>query len=681
MQKIYRKNQEGESMTKLKSIRTKLSLAFGLLILMVCAGLGLITYIQSSSAISSQVDESLEQLTREASKLVKGRTDLHLNALEVAAESDLIKSETIAIDEKLDFLKREVERSGHLSMAVVDINGNGLNTKGETVSVSEREYFKKAMSGEKSVTDPMVNKIDGSIIVMYAVPIKNGSAVKGVLLAGRDGNELSDMVDDIKFGENGEAFMIGKDGTTVAHPNRELVLNMDNDLENVSSDAGLQSLVELEKQMIEGKTDTGEYEYNGITKYMAFTPIEGTNWFLALTSPKSEAMEKVNKITNIIISVSIGFIVVGILVTIVISASISKPIKMASDHLQVLSTGDFTKDIPSKLLKMNDEVGILANAMNTMQQSLSGLIRNVAGESTEVTYMPGQISNEIIELNKSIEEITATTEELSASTEETASATEEMNVTSSEIEGAVQSVANKSQEGAVTANSMNDMAESMKEDAVNSKKEAIEIYERTKTSMENAIKQSKAVEQINVLSEAILEIASQTNLLALNAAIEAARAGEAGKGFAVVADEIRTLAVNSQNTVSRIKEVTQLILVAVNNLSASAHEIMEFIDGKLLKDYDTLVDSSELYSHNSSKINDMVTDFSAASEEILVSMQNMVHALNEVASASTEGAQGATNIAQSTTSIAQMSGEVSKLSESAKEKSNMLIEAVSKIKL
>ncbi|WMJ77752.1 MULTISPECIES: methyl-accepting chemotaxis protein [unclassified Sedimentibacter] len=668
-------------MTKLKSIRTKLSLAFGLLILMVCAGLGLITYIQSSSAISSQVDESLEQLTREASKLVKGRTDLHLNALEVAAESDLIKSETIAIDEKLDFLKREVERSGHLSMAVVDINGNGLNTKGETVSVSEREYFKKAMSGEKSVTDPMVNKIDGSIIVMYAVPIKNGSAVKGVLLAGRDGNELSDMVDDIKFGENGEAFMIGKDGTTVAHPNRELVLNMDNDLENVSSDAGLQSLVELEKQMIEGKTDTGEYEYNGITKYMAFTPIEGTNWFLALTSPKSEAMEKVNKITNIIISVSIGFIVVGILVTIVISASISKPIKMASDHLQVLSTGDFTKDIPSKLLKMNDEVGILANAMNTMQQSLSGLIRNVAGESTEVTYMLGQISNEIIELNKSIEEITATTEELSASTEETASATEEMNVTSSEIEGAVQSVANKSQEGAVTANSMNDMAESMKEDAVNSKKEAIEIYERTKTSMENAIKQSKAVEQINVLSEAILEIASQTNLLALNAAIEAARAGEAGKGFAVVADEIRTLAVNSQNTVSRIKEVTQLILVAVNNLSASAHEIMEFIDGKLLKDYDTLVDSSELYSHNSSKINDMVTDFSAASEEILVSMQNMVHALNEVASASTEGAQGATNIAQSTTSIAQMSGEVSKLSESAKEKSNMLIEAVSKIKL
>ncbi len=668
-------------MTKLKSIRTKLSLAFGLLILIVCAGLGLITYVQSSSAISSQVDESLAQLARESSKLVKERNDLHLNTLEVAAESDLIKSDTIAIDEKLNFLKREVERSGHLSMAVVDVNGNGLNTKGELVSVSEREYFKKAMSGENSVTDPMVNKIDGSIIVMYAVPIKNGSAVKGVLLAGRDGNELSDMVNDIKFGENGEAFMIGKDGTTVAHPNRELVLNMDNDFENVSSDAGLQSLVELEKQMVEGKTDTGEYEYNGITKYMAFTPVEGTNWFLGLTSPKSEAMEKVNKITNIIISVSIGFIVVGILVTIVISASISKPIKLASEHLQVLSTGDFTKNIPSKLLKLNDEVGILANAMNTMQQSLGGLIRNVAGESTEVTYMLGQISNEIIELNKSIEEITATTEELSASTEETASATEEMNVTSSEIEGAVQSVANKSQEGAVTANSMNDMAESMKENAANSKKEAIEIYERTKTSMENAIKQSKSVEQINVLSEAILEIASQTNLLALNAAIEAARAGEAGKGFAVVADEIRTLAVNSQNTVSRIKEVTQLILVAVNNLSASAHEIMGFIDGKVLKDYDTLVDSSELYSHNSSKINDMVTDFSAASEEILVSMQNMVHALNEVASASTEGAQGATSIAQSTTTIAQMSGEVSKLSESAKEKSNTLIEAVSKIKL
>lgn len=668
-------------MTKIKSIRTKLSLFFGALLLILCIGLGAITYMKSSNALLSQVNESLTQLTKESSKLVKERVNLHLNTLESVAESNFIGSDTLSLDEKIIFLKKEVERSGHLSICIADMEGNGKNTNGETVDISERDYFLKAMAGERSVTDPMVSKVDGSVVVLYVVPIKDGNVIKGVLFAGRDGNELSNIVDDIEFGEHGEAFMINKEGTTVAHPNKELVLNMDNDFENVLNDEGLQSLVELEKQMVDGKSGIGEYEYDGITKHMAFAPVEGTNWSLALTSPKSEVMEKVYELTTAIIVVSVIAIVIGIAVTILIAAGISKPIKLASDHMQILSTGDFTREVPSKMLKMNDEVGILARAVDVMQQSVGNLIRDVAGESSEVSQMLTQISYEIVELNKNIEEITATTEELSASTEETASATEEMNATSSEIGNAVQSVAIKSQEGAVTANNMNDMAENMKKSAIGSKKDAIEVYEKTKSSMEDAIKQSKSVEQINVLSEAILEIASQTNLLALNAAIEAARAGEAGKGFAVVADEIRNLAVNSKNTVARIQEVTKLILTAVNNLSSSAHEIMDFIDSKVLKDYETLVDSSELYSHNSFKINDMVTDFSAASEEILVSIQNMVQALNEVASASTEVAQGATSIAQGTTSISQMSGEVSKLSETAKEKSDLLIEAVSKLKV
>ncbi len=668
-------------MTKIKSIRTKLSLIFSSLLLIVCIGLGTITYARSSKALISQVDESLYELANKAAMIVQERVNTHLNSLEVAAETDSVRLDEKTLDEKLSLLKKEVERSSHLYIGIADELGNCTITNGESTNIYERDYFIKAMTGEKLVTDPIISKIDGSITVIYAVPIKNGNTIKGILFAARDGNELSDIVNDIKFGENGDAVMINKEGTKVAHSNRTLVLKMDNDFDNIIKDNGLKSLVELEKQMVEGKSGTGEYEYNGITKYMAYVPVAGTNWSLALTSLKSDVMERVHDLTTIIIIVSLVFIVISIIITVIISTSISKPIKLVSDYLQLLSTGDFTQKIHSKMLRMNDEVGILARATDVMQQSLGNLIRDVSNESSQVSQMLTQISYEIVELNKSIEEITATTEELSASTEETASATEEMNATSLEIENAVQSVAMKSQEGAVTAGNLNDMADDMKKGAINSKKNAIEIYEKTKISMENAILQSKSVEQINVLSDAILEIASQTNLLALNAAIEAARAGTAGKGFAVVADEIRSLAVNSKNTVVRIQEVTELILVAVNNLSSSAHEIMNFIDSKVLNDYDTLVDSSELYSLNSSKINDMVTDFSSASEEILVSIQSMVAALNQVASASTEGAQGASSIAQATTSIAHMSSEVSNLSEAAKEKSNLLIEAVSKLKV
>ena len=199
--------------------------------------------------------------------------------------------------------------------------------------------------------------------------------------------------------------------------------------------------------------------------------------------------------------------------------------------------------------------------------------------------------------------------------------------------------------------------------------------------LQEAIEQSKTVEQINELADGILTITSQTNLLALNAAIEAARAGEAGKGFAVVADEIRNLAENSKDMVTRIQEVTNTILEAVNNLSYSSGQILEFIDQKVLSDYDTLVESSNKYSENSLKIDKMVTDFGSTSEELFASVQNMTKAIDEIASSTNEGAQGATDIAQDVEDIVNKSNEVINLSKSAEEKSNMLIKIISQFKI
>ena len=199
--------------------------------------------------------------------------------------------------------------------------------------------------------------------------------------------------------------------------------------------------------------------------------------------------------------------------------------------------------------------------------------------------------------------------------------------------------------------------------------------------MKNSIVLSKDVENINELSESILAITSQTNLLAFNAAIEAARAGVAGKGFAVVADEIRKLAEGSKNTVSRIQEVTKIILEGVNDLLSSSSEIMEFIDKKVLDDYESLVSTSEEYSKSSFIINDMVNEFSSTSEELLASMQNMVKAIDEIAIAANEEAEGATNIAQEVSAITEMSDHVIKLADTAKERSELLLKAVSKFNI
>lgn len=668
-------------MLKLKSIKTKLSFLFGGLLFVICIGIGIITYIVSSNALSASIDESLSQLADTGAKVVQERVTAQLNTLAALAETDAIKKDTLTLDEKLKLLDNEVKRSGHLRINIADMKGIAKNTNGDISDISTREYFIKAAAGESTVSDPIVSKTDNSVIVSYAVPIKDGDTIKGVLVAIRDGNELSTLTNDIKHGKSGTAYMINNKGTMIAHNDKNLVLNMDNSFENVKKDPGLQSLVRLEQQMAEGKEGTGEYIYNGITKYMGFAPVQGTNWSLAVTALKSEVMAQVNHLAVTIVVVLIIFLIISIVVTFLISSGISKPIKEASGYLNVVATGDFTGTVPSKLLKMKDETGILANAINAMQHSIKTIVGKVVEESANVSEMLIMINKRMEQLNKNIEGISATTQELSAGTEETASSTEEMNATSTEIENAVESIASKAQEGSKIASNVNNMSEEMKRNAIASKENALEMYGRTKGDLQRAIEQSKAVNQINELSEAILAITSQTNLLALNAAIEAARAGEAGKGFAVVAEEIRNLAEGSKNTVSRIQVVTKVILEAVNALSSSSSEIMEFIDKKVLNDYEKLVDTSEQYSENSLNINDMVNDFSATSEELLASIQNMAKAIDEIARAANEEAQGSSNIAQEAVEITQMADEVIKMAESAKGKSDSLVETVSIFKI
>lgn len=291
------------------------------------------------------------------------------------------------------------------------------------------------------------------------------------------------------------------------------------------------------------------------------------------------------------------------------------------------------------------------------------------------------INKDMYHLNGNIEEISSTTEQLSAGTEEMAASSEEMNATSLEIEKAIESVAAKAQEGAATVSKINSISETIKANAITSKQEALDIYGRTKVNLQNAINQAKAVEQINELSNAILGITSQSNLLALNAAIEAARAGEAGKGFAVVADEIRKLAEGSKTSVSRIQEVTKEVLAVVNALSSSSVEITDFIEKKVLNDYEDLVQLSERYNELTKVINNIVMEFSSTSEELLASMQNMVQAITQITASANEEAMGAANIAQKTEEIVHMAENVVNLASKSNEISESLIRLVKQFKI
>jgi len=665
---------------KFKSITTKMALVFGVLTFVICAGLGVSAYSSAGNALTESTDENLVEIAKADAEVIAEKVNAELNALEALANSWWLKGDDLTIEQKLELLKDEVQRRGHNRMLIAEINGDCQTTDGLRANIQEREYFNQALTGVSVVSDPITNKGDQSIGVLFAVPIKQDNAVIGVLIAERDGNALSEFTNEMQFGKR-EVFMINKEGTTVAHNDRNRVLEMYNIFKEYQSNPELEELYNLQKKMAAGETGVGEYTYNGVTKYMGYAPVEGTNWALGVTAPKEVVMEKVNVLAKRMIGLSIFFLLAGIGLTIMISRNIARPIKETAKHLNVIATGDFTGEIPRKLLKMQDETGVLAKALDKMQNSMRTMMKAVVDESSSVSQMLININHNMERLNQSIEEISATTEELSAGTEETAASAEEMNATSLEVEKAIESVASKAQEGAETVNTVNKMSEDLKIKAISSKEEAMKIYSNTKTDLQKAIEQSKAVNQIEELSNAILEIISQTNLLALNAAIEAARAGEAGKGFAVVADEIRKLAEDSKSSVARIQEVTQEVYAVVNALSSSSMEIIEFIDKKVLDDYESLVQASEQYSENSTVIRDIVTEFSSTSEELLASMQNMVRAITQISTAANDQALGATNIAQETTAIVQMASNVQRLASDAKEKSESLIKLVNQFKI
>ncbi|HEY9059111.1 MAG TPA: methyl-accepting chemotaxis protein [Pseudobacteroides sp.] len=236
-----------------------------------------------------------------------------------------------------------------------------------------------------------------------------------------------------------------------------------------------------------------------------------------------------------------ALITVIVIVWLSISKIIIKPIMLLEKELNSLAEngGDLTQQIH---VYSKDEIGNLSTSVNKFITNLRSIMIDINNCSDSVEEAAITVSKCLTELNSNIGDTSDTVQQLSLGMEETATATEQVNTSSEEIETAIDAIAAKAQRGSAAAKEISSRANELKSNAVASQQAAQEIYEKQRYKLESALEQAKAIDQIKVLSHAILQISSQTNFLALNAAIEAARAGESEKGFAVVADEIRKLA-------------------------------------------------------------------------------------------------------------------------------------------
>lgn len=367
----------------------------------------------------------------------------------------------------------------------------------------------------------------------------------------------------------------------------------------------------------------------------------------------------VKKAASMIVACVVMLIIVAILIA-MISRDITKSLKKIKEQFDIIAGGNFARKMQKPMLKRKDDFGQLANELEKMRESVRSLLAQVKIEAANIDTVVESIDSHVFNLNGEIEDVSATTEQLAASTQETAASAEQINGMTQQIEEAAREIAIRAQDGATEAEEIHQRATQTKDETVANRMKVKQMLSEIRQGLEKALEDAKVVEQISVLADSILAITGQTNLLALNASIEAARAGEAGKGFAVVAEEIRVLAEQSKDAVANIQAVTENVNHAVRNLTSDSNRLLDFVDTDIVESFNNFEKMADDYNLDAAKINDLVSDFSATSEELVASITNITQAIDGISSASNDSAAGTTNIAQKTVSIASGSAEVMK---------------------
>mgnify|MGYP000858281132 FL=1 len=630
-------------------------------------------------------------------------------------------TEQIAIDDEVRSFNPEQQKKvlmnyydRHTYFDLLYVQGvDGMQTArttGELGDRSNRWWFIKAMEELNSfVSKSYYTLATNTPVTTIAFPMYDGSNnVIGVMAADIKLTELQNRVQ--KYSEGSRyAFVIDGEGVVVAHPDtiqvselynyrtmKKTVLKMDASGAVVLDQDGNQVLEEQEIVVPETLMEMAEKALKGESGYEFYKDKDGVevvsayksitlpgvsdNWAVITVENKADAMAFISdsQFFNIIIAI-VSIILAAVLITIVASR-IAGPIKKSANYLDIIAEGNFLIDVDKSMMSRKDEIGIIATGIETMKESLKSLAMEITLEADSILHKVNVVSTDMNHLSDNLEGISATTEELSANTEETAAATEEMTATSQEIARAAQTIAESSGKGAMAARDISLRAEDTKEKTDLSIQKATAMMMETEGRLKDAIERSKVVEQINVLSASIMDITEQTNLLALNASIEAARAGEAGKGFSIVAKEIGKLADQSKSAVKQITEVTSEVVEAVENLSNSADILLTFVSTDVASDYENMLGVAKKYNEDAKFVDDLVTEFSATSEELLASIENMTQAIDGVAIAANESANGTTEIANMVSEANMDSNNIMDKVKETKVSSDSLKNEVSKFK-
>ena len=374
----------------------------------------------------------------------------------------------------------------------------------------------------------------------------------------------------------------------------------------------------------------------------------------------SEARERLTSVyasslvsNGIVIIISVILIIVAIYC---VMKYVIKPIIATNKDIRDIidgidnGEGDLTKRVR---VISNDEIADLGNGINLFMDKLQEILKLIIENTNYMENVVAEVDGSVVKSNDSASDLSAMTEELSATMQDVGLSVNTINDNADNILKDVEIIATKSDDINQFSKEMKANAEKIESDARYNMVQTGEKVGNILDVLNKAIEDSKSVDQVNNLTNDILNISSQTNLLALNASIEAARAGEAGKGFAVVADEIRQLADSSRETANKIQSINSVVVAAVNNLSDNANNLVSYLQQTILLEFQTFVDGGVKYKENASYIENAMDEFVEKTDVLKKNMDEIAHSINTITTVVDDGAAGVNNAAISTQDLVE----------------------------
>ena len=400
-------------------------------------------------------------------------------------------------------------------------------------------------SSKKQVTDSvkhtMVDVVNTTSKIM-----ENEISNSGVDDLDYDGyaNNLSDV--KLEGIDSAYMYVVQKDGTMLYHPTKEKV---GQPVEN----AVIKGVV---KQLQDGKkpgTTVVEYDFNGTTKYSAYTILNNEN-ILVLTADESEALAGITTVTGVAVGIIAIVVLIAIIISFIMGRRLMRPLVKVSTIIEDVANGNIEADF-SVVKESNDEIGLIIEKMKELTQSLGsivGKIRNSSDTMSSNSYELNDTSSQTLaannEISKAVEDVAEGSTGMAASISKINENLLEMSNETKDINASVDEIKNQTVAVQDSSKIMNDKIKSMQDSSHKMDEGISAISKRIETV-------NTTVDKVSNIVSVIEEISSETNLLSLNASIEAARAGDAGKGFAVVAQEIRVLSDNTNTELENIKQI------------------------------------------------------------------------------------------------------------------------------